>query len=88
MPTRLERLVAIRHEIDSGRYPDVQKLCEMFEIQPRTLHQDLRMMREMMGMKIKHDRFRNGYYNEDPSKKLPTFDLTVGRYCAPLVRRC
>ena len=82
MPTRLERLVAIKKEIDRGRYPTVQRLCEMFEIQPRTLHEDLRMMRDMMGLEIKHDRIRNGYYNADPSQQLPTFDLTVGEVFA------
>jgi hypothetical protein len=60
MPTRLERLVCIKQEIDRGGYPDVQKLCAMFEIQPRTLHEDIRMMREMMGLEIRHDKYHNG----------------------------
>jgi hypothetical protein len=63
MPTRLERLVCIKQEIDRGGYPDVQKLCAMFEIQPRTLHEDIRMMREMMGLEIRHDKYHNGYIN-------------------------
>lgn len=82
MPTRLERLVAIKHELDRGRYPDVQTLCDKFEIKERTLHEDLRLMREQMGMEIKFDRFKNGYYNASPEKTLPTFDLTVGEVFA------
>jgi predicted DNA-binding transcriptional regulator YafY len=71
MPTRLERLVCIKQEIDRGGYPDVQKLCAMFEIQPRTLHEDIRMMREMMGLEIRHDKFHNGYVNANPTKRPP-----------------
>jgi predicted DNA-binding transcriptional regulator YafY len=87
MPTRLERLVALKDEIDRGRYPTVEKLCSMFEIQPRTLHDDLRMMRDMMGLEIKHDRSRNGYYNANPGKKLPEFDLTAGEVFALTVAK-
>jgi predicted DNA-binding transcriptional regulator YafY len=36
----------------------------------------------MMGLEIKHDRVRNGYYNADPSQQLPAFDLTVGEVFA------
>jgi len=87
MPTRLERLVCIKQEIDRGGYPDVQKLCAMFEIQPRTLHEDIRMMREMMGLEIRHDKFHNGYVNANPTKKLPTFDLTAGEVFALTVAK-
>ncbi|MGH9549086.1 MAG: hypothetical protein ACRD3W_06925, partial [Terriglobales bacterium] len=82
MPTRLERLIGIQSEIDRGRYPDVQKLCSMFEIQPRTLHDDIRLIREMLGLEIIYDRFHNGYKNANPTKKLPMFDLTVGEVFA------
>jgi len=82
MPTRLERLVGIQQEISRGRYPDVQSLCERFEIQPRTLHEDIRLLREQLGLDIKHDRYHNGYYNASPNKILPMFDLTTGELFA------
>jgi predicted DNA-binding transcriptional regulator YafY len=82
MPTRLERIIAIKAEIDRGRHPTVVKLCEMFEIKQRTLHEDLRLMREQMGMDIKYDRFKDGYYNARPGQELPTFDLSTGEVFA------
>lgn len=82
MPNRLERLIGIQQEIARGRYPDVQRLCEQFEIQPRTLHEDIRLLREQLGLDIRHDRNRNGYYNASPNKALPMFDLTAGEVFA------
>jgi predicted DNA-binding transcriptional regulator YafY len=76
MASRLERLVSIDAYIRSGHYPSVQKLCEMFEVQPRTIYQDLRELREMFDLDIRYDRQRNGYYNATPSKQLPPLAMT------------
>ncbi len=69
MTTRLERIIAIKAEIDRGRLPTVGKLCEMLEIKERTLYEDLRLMREQMGMDIRYDRFKEGYYNASPGTR-------------------
>lgn len=76
MASRLERLVSIDAYIRSAHYPSVQKLCEMFEVQPRTIYQDLRELREMFDLDIRYDRERNGYFNADPSKQLPQLAMT------------
>lgn len=76
MASRLERLVSIDAYIRAGKYPSVQKLCEMFEVQPRTIYQDLRELREMFGLDIQYDRERNGYYNAAPSRQLPPLAMT------------
>lgn len=76
MPSRLERLVAIDAEIRKGDYPDVGRLCRMLEIQPRTLYQDIRDLREKLGLNIEFDRSRGGYHNASPEKCLPSFALT------------
>lgn len=76
MASRLERLVSIDAYIRSGRYPSVPKLCRMFEVQPRTIYQDLRELREMFDLDIRYDRQRNGYYNATPSKQLPPLAMT------------
>ncbi len=82
MPNRLERLVGIFNEIRKGRYPDVVTLCRMFEIKERTLYDDVRALREEMGMEIVYDRYRNGYFNANPEKTLPMFELTETELCA------
>ena len=82
MPNRLERLISLEQEISRGGYPDVKKLCDQFEIQPRTLYDDIRLLRETMGLDIQYDRFNNGYRNANPGKRLPQFELTVGEVLA------
>jgi len=76
MRTRLERLVGIEREIRAGRFPSLEGLCTIFAVKPRTMYEDIRLLRERLGLDIRFDRSRNGYYNASPSRTLPTFDLT------------
>ncbi len=85
MPTRTERLVVMANEITSQRYPTVEHFCREFEVQPRTVYEDIRILKEDLGLEIKYDRFRNGYYNANPSKKLPQFELSDGELFALLL---
>jgi predicted DNA-binding transcriptional regulator YafY len=82
MTSRLERLVGMQDEINGGRYPTVDRFCDMFEVQKRTIYEDIRILREQLGMEIAYDRFRNGYYNKNPKKQLPAFDLSNGEVFA------
>lgn len=76
MASRLERLLSIDTYIRAGNYPSVQKLAELFEVQARTIYQDLRELRELFGLDIQFDRQRNGYFNSDPTKELPQLAMT------------
>lgn len=80
--SRLERLVAMEDEIRRGRYPNVEKFCDMFEVKPRTVYADIRELKDRVGLEIAFDRFKNGYYNKDPKKQLPQFELTEGEVFA------
>jgi predicted DNA-binding transcriptional regulator YafY len=80
--SRLERLLAMEDEIRRGRYPNVEKFCDMFEVKPRTVYADIRELRERLGLEIEFDRFKNGYFNKDPNKELPQFELTDGEVFA------
>lgn len=82
MPTRLERIMAMDDEIRKGRYPNVQRFCEMFEVKKRTVLEDIKMMKESMGLEIEYDHFNRGYYNANPKKELPSFQLTEGEVFA------
>lgn len=76
MASRLERLIGIEKVIRTGHYPGVSDLCHMFEIQPRTLFQDIKELRENVGCQIKFDRTKQGYYSTNPQHQLPSFSLT------------
>jgi predicted DNA-binding transcriptional regulator YafY len=82
MATRLERLVLIDEEIRKGRYPSVEKLCVLFEVAARTIYEDIRELKDNLGLDIRFDRSRGGYYNANPAKTLPSFDLSDGEVFA------
>lgn len=77
MSTRLQRLIAIEREIRRGRYPSVERLCDLFSVKRRTIYDDIKILKEGLGLRIHFDRLKNGYYNADPLKQLPTFELTL-----------
>jgi len=80
--SRLERLVVMMEEINGGRYPNVDKFCRMFEVQKRTVYEDVRELKDGLRMEIEFDRFRGGYFNKNPKKQLPKFELTDGEIFA------
>ena len=82
MPTRMVRLLQIYDTINRNRYPSVQDLCEMFEVAERTIHQDIQCLKHDAGLRIMFDRAKNGYYNAEPNKRLPEFELTEGEVFA------
>ncbi len=82
MPTRLERIMIMDGEIRKGYFPNVQKFCEMFEVKKRTVLEDIKVMKEGLGLEIAYDRFHAGYYNANPKKELPSFQLTEGEIFA------
>lgn len=74
--SQLERLIAIDRELRKGYFPTVHILCEMFEVKPRTIYDDIKKLRDSLGIDVTYDYFRKGYYNANPAKTLPMFDLT------------
>lgn len=82
MSLRLERLILLADEFNRQRYPGVELLCHKYEIQPRTFYEDLRFIREFLGLDIKFERGRGGYFNATPSKRLPVFELSQGEVFA------
>lgn len=70
MATRLERLIRIDALIRTGAYPNADRMCEILEVQPRTFFQDIKELREIFGLDIKFDRFKQGYFNANPNKRL------------------
>jgi predicted DNA-binding transcriptional regulator YafY len=82
MSTKLERVLAIDSEICRGRYPSVNDLCQRFEVSERTLHEDIRFLRDNLAREIDFDHLKNGYYNSNPEKRLPAFELSSGEVFA------
>jgi predicted DNA-binding transcriptional regulator YafY len=77
MATRLERLVMMDSLLRRNRRLTLDDLCNKFEVKPRTIFQDLKIMKENLGLDIQYDRTNKTYYNANPQKALPRFDLTI-----------
>ena len=77
---RFARVVSMIERINRGRAPSVDDFCREFEVAQRTVYEDIRFLKEEMGIDIEFDRDRQGYVNRNPEKKLPTFDLNEGEF--------
>lgn len=72
---RLHRLLRIIRLVRRPRYPNVQELCDLLEVRPRTIFKDLQELKEMLGVAIKFDRSKNGYYLQDDDWQLNFWGL-------------
>jgi predicted DNA-binding transcriptional regulator YafY len=77
--TRLNR---IHKEISAGRYPTLQKLCEVIERSARTVKRDLRALRDDWNAPLEFDRARRGYYYKAPGWEFPLKRMTEGELFA------
>lgn len=80
MKTRLERLIAIEDKISNNYYPNIDALCELFAVKPRTIYEDVKLLRNQIGLDIRYDRFRKGYYNANPRKRIPSWDISDDQF--------
>jgi predicted DNA-binding transcriptional regulator YafY len=58
----------------------MRALCQTFDVRPRTIYADIRLLRDRFGLDIRFDRFRKGYYNANPGKRIPIGDLAENDY--------
>jgi len=82
MSLRLERIILMSEEFNRIPHRTRQEICEKFEIAERTFFDDLNFIRNFLGLEIKQNRITGRYYNADPSKKLPVFELSEGEVFA------
>lgn len=69
--SRLHRLIRIIRILRRGSYPSVQSLCETLQVKERTIFNDLKELKEELGVDVQFDRARRGYF-------LASDDLELG----------
>ena len=62
MSSRLSRLIRMIRIVRGRSYPNVKDLCRTLQIKERTLYNDLRELKDDLGVDIQFDRNRRGYY--------------------------
>lgn len=62
MACRLNRLIKLIRIVHRNGYPGVQYLCQLFQIKERTLFNDLKELKEELGVEIQYDKLKRGYF--------------------------
>ncbi len=62
MASRLHRLIRIIRMLRMKGYPSVQRLCETLQVKERTVFNDLKELKEDLGVDVQFDKTRRGYF--------------------------
>ncbi len=62
MASRLHRLIRIVRMLRMKGYPSVQRLCETLQVKERTIFNDLKELKEDLGVNLQFDKTRRGYF--------------------------
>ncbi len=76
MSSRMHRIKEMYELMSKGPYPTREQLQDRFEVSQRTVFLDIQFMKERMSLDIEFDHHNQVYYNKNPKKRLPTFDLS------------
>jgi predicted DNA-binding transcriptional regulator YafY len=82
MSSKLNRIVQIDALIRSGSNPNIERLCQEFEISKRTAYDDIAYFKDTLRAPIAYSRSRGGYYYNNPTWALPSIIATQGELLA------
>jgi len=68
----LERLIRIHQAITSSQFPNSSALAQDLCVSLNTIHRDVAFMRNQMGLPIRYDASRSGYFYNAPVEAFPT----------------
>jgi proteasome accessory factor B len=75
----------IHQVIKNGSYPNVPKLAVKLGVVTKTVYRDLDFMRDRLGLPLKFDAARDGWYYSRPVEDFPAMSITEGELVALLV---
>jgi predicted DNA-binding transcriptional regulator YafY len=81
----LERMLRIHRTLQSGQYPNANRLAAELEVSSKSVHRDLEFMRDRLGLPLEYDSSRRGYWYTEPVSGFPTLQITEGELFALLV---
>ena len=81
----MERMLAIHHAIQAGKYPNARELAGDFEVSQKSIQRDLLFMRDRLHLPIAYDGARWGYYYTAEVKAFPSLQISEGELFALLV---
>src|SRR5579883_3252758 len=80
----LERMMKIHQALQSGKYPNTNRLANEMEVSSKSIQRDLDFMRDRMNLPVEFDRSKGGYHYTGEVGAFPTFQITEGELFALL----
>jgi len=81
----LERMMQIHDMIQRGNYPNATTLADKLEVTPKTIHRDIRFMRDRFQLPLEYDASRNGYEYTRAVESFPLLNIDEGELFALLI---
>lgn len=81
----LERMLRIHQALQSGDYPNANKLAKLIEVSTKSIHRDLDFMRDRLNLPLAYNFEHKGFYYTQEVNSFPTLQITEGELFALLV---
>ena len=75
----------IHDMIQRGNYPNATTLADKLEVTPKTIHRDIRFMRDRFQLPLEYDASRNGYEYTRAVESFPLLNIDEGEVFALLI---
>ena len=79
------RMKRIFDLLKKDQYPNCQKLADALEVSAKTIHRDIEVMHDQLGLPIAYDAQEHGYHLTEEVHDFPTVQVTQGELLALLV---
>ena len=81
----LDRMMQIHESIKRGNYPNATSLAQKLEVTTKTIHRDIRFMRDRWELPIEFDAAYNGYKYTRDVDSFPMLKINEGELFALLI---
>ena len=79
------RMKRIFDLLKKDQFPNCQKLADALEVSAKTIHRDIEVMHDQLGLPIAYDAQEHGYHFTEEVHDFPTVQVTQGELLALLV---
>ena len=78
-------MLRIHQALQSGGFPNANKLAAEIEVATKTIHRDIEFMRDRLNLPIEFNPAKNGYFYTGEVRAFPTMQITEGELFALVV---
>ena len=75
------RMKRIFDLLKKEQFPNCQKLADALEVSAKTIHRDIEVMHDQLGLPIAYDPQEHGYHFTEEVHDFPTVQVTVPALC-------